>query len=185
MMKKNQLIFITTTFSIVAIVFIFISLYFGFNPINNSIKNRIAIISVFPQGWAFFTRDSRESRLHVFDLQNNGELMNLRNTSLKFGFGASRHNRIQNLQVSNIVRGLNIDSISEYKIKAVLPTDINSKINFDTLIYQNVIIDKEVSPDFQGKYIIAIQLMLPWYLLHKQPNYPSTFILYPVNIIYK
>src|SRR5690606_32102943 len=106
-----------------------ISVFFGYNPLNSSLNSRIMLSGYFPQGWAFFTKNSTDPQLYLYDCNGKIVFLDNRNISAKYGFGASRHNRILNLEFSNIIHLADISSISSFKVRAkVLPKDIPSLI---------------------------------------------------------
>lgn len=166
-----------------SIVFFIISIYFGNNPLNNSLTSKIKIISVLPQGWAFFTKKSTEPRLYIYKVErNNLSEINLRNFSSEYYFGMSRDNRILNLQIVNVFKKVNTDSSIHYEFNSINTKELTEAVQVDTLNFNQVLIKSEIAPNIKGKYLLIVQLMLPWPLLHYQPEYPSKFIIYPINV---
>lgn len=166
------------------IVFYIISIYFGNNPLNNSLISKVKVISVLPEGWAFFTKNSSEPQLYIYKVERNKlSEINLRNFTSEYFFGMSRNNRILNLQVANVFKKVNNDSSIHYEFHSINITQLTNVLHVDTLDFNRVSIKNAIAPNIEeGKYLMIVQLMLPWALLHCQPYYPSKFIIYPINI---
>jgi antimicrobial peptide system SdpA family protein len=90
-----------------------IVLLFAYNLFFSSIKfnaqtptHRLSKVMkrTIPQGWGFFTKSPREDIIELYKVNNNHsiEKMELRNTSYKNFFGASRQNRKIAMEVSII-----------------------------------------------------------------------------------
>jgi antimicrobial peptide system SdpA family protein len=188
-MKINKYSVFSFVFAILIVVcfpFFFISLYFGGNPLYSAKKKTILSL-VFPEGWAFFTRSSQEPRLYVYKYNNEQhfEMVNFRNFSKEYIFGIYRHNRIILMEFNNVLQKLNNDSVLYRQIKTDKIENLNEYIDTARIEYNNVLIDKKLVPDIEGKYILALQFMLPWQLIHKNNSYPSKVFLYSVNVLKK
>lgn len=182
----SKSIFIIALIINAIIFFRLISVYFGNNPLNNSQLSYTNYISFFPEGWAFFTKSPKEPRLYIYDCnKKNIENLNLRNFSKDYYFGISRHNRILNIEVENIMSNVQKDSIKSFSLNSTNERNISKILNLNSIAFSNIKIDKNQNSHFIGKYIIAVQYLLPWSLLHRQPDYPSKYIIYPINIIPK
>ena len=182
--KISKSIFIIALITNAIIFFKLISIYFGNNPLNNSQLNYMNYVSVFPEGWAFFTKSPKEPRLYIFDCnKKNIEILNLRNFSVDYYFGISRHNRILNIEVENIMSIVQKDSIRSFSLNSINERNISKILNLNEIEFSDIKINKNQDSNFKGKYIIAVQHLLPWSLLHKQPDYPSKYVIYPINII--
>ena len=68
-------------------------------------------------------------------------------------------------------------SSTHYIFSDINVTQLTNVLNVDTFNFNQVIIKKELAPNIEGKYLLILQLMLPWPLLHNQPDYPSKFIV--------
>ncbi len=169
----------------VFIFFLLLSVYFGANPLNHSRALHVNFVSIFPQGWAFFTKSSKDPQLYLFSY-NKGKFrpINLRNFSAEYDFGLSRHNRILNVEIHHIFRKIKEDSIQGYEIKAISPDKIPEVILKNKKVkYENIAIKKELTPDLNGKYLLALQFQLPWALLHRKSDYPLHYNVYPIEMI--
>ncbi len=179
----SKLTFIFAVLLVTVIFFKLVSVYFGYNPLNRNGNTQSKYISFFPQGWAFFTKTSKEPKLYVFTVKDDAiEIKNMRNVSFEYAFGISRKNRIISVVINNVFKKISQDSIKcfEYstnKIENIAKFTKTKKIN-----YQQLIIDKKLIKDFKGKYLIVSQRFLPWSLLNKKPSYPYSYSIYPINI---
>ncbi len=168
------------------IVFKMISIYFGNNALNTSKYGHIDYLAIFPQGWAFFTKPSREPLVHIFKCSGkNITPLNLKNFSVKSIFGISRHNRVVNVEGGTIFSKIMEDSLVGVKIKAQNTEELYKKLNIDALKFKNLSLNKAYIPDFKGKYLFVSQELLPWPLIHKKPEYESEFTVYAINLDYK
>ena len=181
---KSSLIAFYISISIVILIFFTVlSVYFGNNPLNNSYTTKSKFISVFPQGWAFFTKSAKEPEFYIFECDKGKiKMKNLKNFSKDYYYGISRHNRILMIEANTILNKIKYDSITGYRLTTIKADNIVKKINLDTLKFNSVNVFKENVPDFKGKYLFVIKQQLPWALLNKKPNYPSSFIVYAINI---
>jgi antimicrobial peptide system SdpA family protein len=182
--SKPSLIAFYSSVSIVLVIFFTIlSIYFGNNPLNNSYTAKSKFISAFPQGWAFFTKSAKEPEFYIFECFNGKiEMKNLRNFSNDYYYGLSRHNRILAIEASTILNKIKSDSITGYRLTAKIAENITEKINLDTLKFNKISVFKKNVPDFKGKYLFVSKHALPWSLLNQKPDYPSSFIVYAINI---
>jgi antimicrobial peptide system SdpA family protein len=181
---KSFFAFLFSVLFVAFIIFFVMSIYFGNNPLNNTMLSKIKIVSILPEGWAFFTAKSTEPRVYAFKLRDNKLTeMNLRNFSGEYYFGMSRYNRVLNLQIANVFQNVPNDSSSHYEFSAVNSIELLSKMNTDLFNFNDISIKKTRAPDLIGKYVIVVQLMLPWSMIYSKPNYPSKYIAYPINIV--
>jgi hypothetical protein len=175
--------FFTSILLVLLIFLTLLSVYFGNNPLNKSNTVQAKFISAFPQGWAFFTSSAKKPRYYVFNCPDkNIEMIELRSFSTEYYFGISRHNRILNIEINNLFQKIISDSIKGFKITTPDIKNITQKIKNDTLKFDEISIDKKHSPNLKGKYLFVTQLMLPWSLLNKRPDYPSLYTVYAINI---
>lgn len=187
-MKPNKLSIITFLLSIIFVVSIFfllLSIYFGNNPLNNSSNSNIKFVSVFPEGWAFFTKSAKEPQLYLFSCDKKVVPINLRNFSSEYYFGISRHNRILNIQIHNVFHEIKDDSIKPFIVNTNNLDSLLNKLSVKNLNCKNLHIENKFAKDLDGKYLFALQLQLPWSLLHQKPKYPHRYVIYPINIIKK
>lgn len=162
-------------------------MYFGSNPLSVKRSSRIGIVNFFPQGWAFFTRDSREPRVYFFRETRNKhyEMVDQRNLSLDTYLGLSRKRRSVGLDVGHLLSAVVNDSAS-YNLTVKAPTINGVPASFSTLkdsLYNIVPYNAQKAPGLKGRYIVVVQIMLPWPLIHRQHDYPSTFYVYPISVL--
>ena len=69
--RASFYVFIFTICINLLIIFKLMSVYFGNNPLNNSPRQSISYVSIFPEGWAFFTKSAKEPRIHIYNCNNN------------------------------------------------------------------------------------------------------------------
>lgn len=180
--KASIFSFVSAILIVILIMFKILAMNLGNNPLNTTRYGYISYTSLLPEGWAFFTKNSREPVIHLYKYsEENIRLVNLRNLSGEFYFGLSRHNRILNIQLGNILSTILEDSINGFELNAYDENELG-KI-FKKYKYNDISYNKSQLPNFNGKYIVAIQQLLPWSLIYKKPNYKSTFIVYPINIV--
>lgn len=174
--------FLGCTF-VVLVFFKVASIYLGNNPLNKSYYSQIKFASGFPQGWAFFTKSAKDPQIFMieYDKPRNIKILNFQSTSTDFYLGVSRHNRILNVEIGNILSKLD-STIKPYQVKAKKIEDIFEYIKAKKIKFTSINIEKKLAPDFNGEYVIVIQEMLPWPLMNKIPDYPSNFTLFPIII---
>lgn len=183
--KTSIVSFYSSIFLVSIIFFKLISIYFGNNPINNSYSAKSQYVSVFPQGWAFFTKSSKEPQLYVFDCNSKQpKLINLRNFSAEYYFGISRKNRILNIEIGNVFQQMEKDA-NRIVFKTANITYIPKEIIKRKINYNKVFVKKGSTPNFNGKYLFVTQIMLPWNILKRKPDYPSLYTVYPIEIYQK
>lgn len=188
MKGKLKLLFgLMIVFNIIIVTMV-ISIYFHPNPIGRHITKVKVLdgVSLFPQGWGFFTRNSKGPRTYTAEyIDESLRDINFRNFSAENYFGISRNNRLRAIQVKNIL-GLvpGLDSLA-FDRKAVDIQEIYTNLNLATLNFQRVCIEPHLAPDFQGKYVIVNQRMLPWSMIQRKRDYPSQFKVVPVEVIHR
>lgn len=185
---KNTLCFTAAVTTTAVIFFYSITMYFGSNPLSVSRTSRIGIINFFPQGWAFFTRDSREPRVYFFreTRHRHYEMVDQRNLSAETYFGLSRKRRSIGLDVGYLLSAVVNDSTS-HSLTVKVPAIKDVPASFASLsdsLYNTVPYSLQKAPGLsQGHYIVVVQILLPWPLIHRQHNYPSTFYVYPITVL--
>lgn len=149
------------TFLLVFIVFA--GVYISFiasnrdNPVRLSYKSTQEIYSVFPQGWAFFTRDPKEDVLIVYDFQNNNkEAVNkTASLSLENLLGINRKGRRVSIELAAVVNKIPAKAWSPNREKVSLEK-LKSLPLKDTVV--NVLPD----PILKGTYVIYRATRKPW-----------------------
>jgi antimicrobial peptide system SdpA family protein len=180
---KRHLILLAALSVVLFSTFYITSIYFGNNPLNNRLNTKIKMISLLPEGWAFFTRASNEPRQYTFKLEGDKFFeVNLRNFSSEYYFGMSRHNRVLSLELSTVFQKVNNDTSIHYLYTATDVQQVITKIKKEQLTFNEIALKKHTAPDIHGKYLMVVQLMLPWSLLNRDPDYPTNFIAYPINV---
>ncbi|MGV4439784.1 SdpA family antimicrobial peptide system protein [Ornithobacterium rhinotracheale] len=182
---KKLLVFFASLSLVIITIFGVLSIYMGNSPLNKKRFIYIDYISVFPQGWGFFTKDPREPLVFIYKHDNNDYKSIIeRNFSTKNLLGLSRKNRILIIESSHVLKEI----IKNCQYKNFKATNINrlktqfKNIDFD---YEKVYVDSSLSPDIVGDFIFVIQEQLPWSLIYKDPKYKSNFKVYSVKIIHK
>lgn len=156
--------FLNRNYQAFLLVFIvFAGVYISFiasnrdNPVRLSYKSNQEIYSVFPQGWAFFTRDPKEDVMILYDFQNKKEEAVNKTASLSTEslFGINREGRRISIELAAVVNKIpakswitNEERVSMEMLKA-LPLN-------DTI--ENVVPD----PILKGTYVIYRAGRKPW-----------------------
>lgn len=78
-----------------AIIFLIMMAAFPDSPIHSSSLTQLNLISIVPEGWAFFTRSPREENIYVYekDKESLWKLVNIPGASPTFIFGLDRSGR--------------------------------------------------------------------------------------------
>ncbi len=168
-------------------VLYFMTIYLGNNPLNENLTLKQKCASIFPQGWSFFSKSAKEPLLYILKNEDNDvQLLDIRNASFANYMGLNRHNRILNVEISNILRQINKDTtftLYTYRgstINELKDTIIRSIVRYDTLSVR-----KALAPSVSGKYIFVFEFPRPWSLIHLKRDYKGTFKAYGLNIIPK
>jgi antimicrobial peptide system SdpA family protein len=147
--------------------------YFAFivsnrdTPVRFSYKSVREYYSIFPQGWAFFTKDPKEPVLKIFR-QENGRLVHLNNTaSLNLGdaLGLKRNKRKMSAELAQTLSKVaatkwtkyEAGNIEEVAVKLPIADTIESKFNHKLL---------------QGEYIFYQSERVPWAWAQSYPKIP-------------
>jgi antimicrobial peptide system SdpA family protein len=146
--------------------------YAGSNPMDKLNGQMSNYISIFPEGWAFFTRPVRESSMRLYSA--NGEKfkkVELRGFVPEYDFGASRENRILTIELSNVLAKLNLSRKREQIEKyIVFDEDLNKALSIDTLHFCQLA-EGNNNILLKGKYILVLQDYLPWSLIRKKDHF--------------
>lgn len=184
--KLSVLSFYGSIFIVLFIFFKLVSVYFGNSPLNSSHSAKSKFVSAFPQGWAFFTKTSKEPQFYIFDYNSKDvELKNLRSFSKEYYFGLSRKNRILNIEINNIFQQIVKDSVNKIIIKTSDVNNISNEIKKQKITFKRIYIKRRNIPNFKGKYLFVSQTMLPWSVLSRKSDYPSLYIVFPIEICQK
>jgi len=134
---REIVFFLFGFFLSISIVFYTLLLNVHENPITTSYQlENEQYQSLFPQGWAFFTRSPKEFQLSLYEISEaKYVLIDLKNAQAKQYFGLNKSNRIVHHKLIQIAReipnehwvpyserinNINIDSVNEYKLKSHL-----------------------------------------------------------------
>lgn len=130
------------------------------STISISKIKKIQAASIFPEGWAFFTKNPQDEDYLIYSLQKdeNGKFINLikPSTSLSNLFGINRKSRLQSQEIGASVHYI-VDS-SWVLIKGGL--ELNLSI-IDSLSSTQIPI-KSNYPFFTGKFILQKIAPIPW-----------------------
>jgi antimicrobial peptide system SdpA family protein len=143
--------------------------YAGNNPLNKLNSNISSYVSVFPQGWAFFTRPVHERSMALYAVDAHGlSRVELRGFEPEYYFGASRRNRILTIELSNILYKIeHLEGKRLYNKNIPLDEELNKAVSPDTLSFNKVARDgKNIL--LRGKYVLVLQDYLPWSLMRNK-----------------
>lgn len=110
--------------------------------------------SIFPEGWAFFTRNPREDQILIYSQE--GDFFNkvsLKTTDQNQLFGIKRTNRFIQDKLGNIIS--EIDAKYWYRTK----TGYNFHNIIDSLNQMSISVK---TPSLCGTYIIEVKKIMPW-----------------------
>jgi len=183
--SAKHIVFFLSLIVVTTLIIFVVSSYFGNNRLNRSLARKKQMVSVLPEGWAFFTINSRSSRVYFFKV-NSGKLeqINLRNQTLKNAFGFSRNNRIYNMQLDHLHSKLPHDSSTiQYQSRASDIYQLIARTNADTLKFNPLTLNEKSNPYLEsGLYVLCVQEMLPWAMIRRNKVYPSDFTILPVSL---
>jgi antimicrobial peptide system SdpA family protein len=145
------------------VIIVFTGVYISFiasnrdNPVRLSYKSTTEIYSVFPQGWAFFTRDPKEDVLIVYDFQNDKEEAVNETASLSLGnlLGINRKGRRISIELAAVVNKIPAKAWTKER-KRMSIEKLKSLPLVDTV--ENVL----PNPILQGTYVIYRANRKPW-----------------------
>lgn len=146
--------------------------YAGNNPLNTLNNSIVHYVSLFPQGWAFFTKSPREPSLALYAVTNSHlDKIDLRGFESDYFFGISRKNRLIMMETGNVLKKLRDVPAMKTLEKTVLYRDnLNNYISPDTLTFNKVSRD-EKNIVLRGKYLLVMEDFLPWSLLARQHTF--------------
>jgi antimicrobial peptide system SdpA family protein len=152
-MKVLVLLFMTPI--CMCLVFMTSMSYFAFNPLSIDYEQQVQIRTLIPQGWAFFTRSSREKVLLFYKKEaDNWVLVNSSSATYTKLFGLSRLSRRQNIEFGSLAAQLN--GVKNWKnCENNLP---NTCISDST----NVLLTKYKNAVIKGEYLARLTEPVPW-----------------------
>lgn len=127
-----------------------------YNPVSLSKKERINMSVLLPQGWAFFTKDPRESYVAIYEEKEGSlELAIKANASSYNLFGAKRLTRAMGIEVGALAG----------QIKARQWTDCYKSVEecYRTAdLPELTVVNKAHSPNYCGSYFLSLEEPVPW-----------------------
>jgi antimicrobial peptide system SdpA family protein len=143
---------------IISVLFIFTVFInsIGYNLLTFNKKWAFELQFLFPQGWAFFTKDPRDEQTTLYKIKNK-ELfeLNMKNGATNALFGISRRNRIMLIELAQVVN--QIDTINW---KAI--TSKEALLTFSDTAKAIEIVNFVNHSNLNGDYLIIKQKPLPW-----------------------
>jgi antimicrobial peptide system SdpA family protein len=138
-----------------------------FNTIGINFKMDKRLMSLFPQGWAFFTKSPREAQIKLYKLENMKCIeVNLNSNNTNNLFGLIRSSARLNYELAAAY-----NQIEKTEWEDGLS---NIQINWFDSIPKNERRIKNVfdNPRLIGTYVIIIQKIIPWamYIKSRNPN---------------
>lgn len=146
------------------------------NPITPPEKLTLTTMTIFPQGWGFFSKDPRYEHFYMIDMQS-GELdLSWPNMSLKNWGGLTRFGRSQGIELGRLYSQVEDQSMIECN-----ETPLECLEEQEDVI--NIINDSP-SPTITGDIGIVIQESVPWIWAKKvnKENMPSRIVRLNVDV---
>lgn len=143
---------------VISVLFIFIVFInsIGYNLLTLNKKWCFELQFLFPQGWAFFTKDPRDEQTTLYKIENQKNIeINMKNGATNAFFGISRKNRIMLIELAQIVNQLDTNSWKVIKSKEEFLTYSDTAKAVEIINFVNHSI-------FKGEYLITKQKPLPW-----------------------
>ncbi len=126
------------------------------NPLKGSKKNMNAVLGLTQQGWAFFTKSSKESQIYIYQ-EVDGRLVEqpYANARPESWFGFNRYVRAKGFEVGNLFeRSANMQW---YECE----DDVNSCQNWDTIPAQDIL-NPTYTSQLCGEFYIVHRPITPW-----------------------
>ncbi len=127
------------------------------NPVRLANSNAQEINSLFPQGWAFFTRDPREEIIRLYEQEEKDYIYLNKSSSLLVAdiFGIKRHKRRLSSELAEIIKKIPSKSWMSYENEKLFESMSLLKVT-DTLKneFKNNIL--------KGEKIIYRSKRVPW-----------------------
>jgi antimicrobial peptide system SdpA family protein len=169
--NRIKIIFYGSIFLYTAILVSALSIFLGYNPLNKLNENKGEYTSIFPQGWAFFTKSVVQPTSVIYKVESNRlEEVDLRAFQYQYAFGLSRKNRLEAIDMGtavSIINGLPEKNRGFNKVVKI-NADVHTLINPDTLRFAQINNNNRFVV-LKGKYIAVLKEFLPWSLL-RSPN---------------
>ncbi|MBW8686392.1 SdpA family antimicrobial peptide system protein [Chitinophaga rhizophila] len=129
------------------------------SAINRNETSRVNMVSLAPQGWAFFTRNAREEKYFIYQQQpdSSWQLASVPGASLRYLFGLNRKGRASSLELKGLV-GQTTDSMwvnTNKKIEAFFSATA-------TPLPVYAVKNRCPDPVFTGNILIQKRQLVPW-----------------------
>jgi antimicrobial peptide system SdpA family protein len=148
------------------IVFLFINFLFISSINNNAINLKYRAFHknfsnvIFPEGWAFFTRNPRENKIYIYRILPNKGLQEVSMKNFEAGvfFGIDRKNRVMYAKIANIIDDVKPEYWNDFSL-------IENKITKNEIDRLSVLNIKVKGPMIYGDFVIMIKKTTPfaWY----------------------
>lgn len=147
-------------------LFLFINFLFVSSINNNTVNLKYRVFHknfsniIFPEGWAFFTRNPRETKMFIYKILPNNELkeISMKNSEAAVYFGVDRTNRVMYSKISTIIDDVKPEYWSHFDL-------IEDKITKNEIDQLSVLSIKATAPMIYGDYVIMTKKITPfaWY----------------------
>jgi hypothetical protein len=166
---KIRIIFWSTTSLYIFIILVVLSKFLGNNTLNKLNENGVQYASMFPQGWAFFTRSVTSPSLLLYQVKSNRFYeVDLRAFQCQYAFGLSRRNRLRQIDLGYAITRIDNSPQTDksvYNMEIRTGEDINSILRPDTLKYTLLDSSDKFVTLPQGKYLAVYKAFQPWSLM--------------------
>lgn len=128
-----------------------------YNAMSGSRMKAAGLATILPQGWAFFTKDPRETNYFAYEARN-GELVSILqpNASPENYFGFTRRTRVRGVELGGI-----IERIANYQWVDCPNGAAADWSTVDTIPAQKVI-NTAYDPTFCGVIYLEQKKAIPW-----------------------
>lgn len=156
-MYRFTIVLIISLLSLCALVLLIFFSSIGFNPIQSEVSHQKLINTFVPQGWAFFTRSSREAQVLLYTVE--GETLTPvrhKHSDISKAFGLSRKSTVIISEIG-VIRSKIPDSLF-----------VNSEWSYQTgrtgeFPRNSVPVENEVAKAVLcGEYVLVFQKAVPW-----------------------
>lgn len=126
------------------------------NPLKTSKKETNIILGLSQQGWAFFTKDSREPQLYIYR-EVNGKLVEqpYANATVNSWFGFNRYVRAHAFEIGNLFE--RAQALQWYECD----DDLNRCQQWDTIPAQDIL-NPTFTSEICGEFYIVHRPIIPW-----------------------
>lgn len=130
-----------------------------YNTLSEKFENKKIVFSLFPQGWAFFTRNPREGQVILYQ-KNNGKFVEVpfKHNNYRYAFGLNRTCTKVYTELGYIRKNINDSSFKAIEWNYQEKIFTNKLDNLETITLQNPLKNGILN----GKYLLVIQEPIPW-----------------------